>query len=125
MLRDLKLSETDHSAHELELLVIFVELGGSVDQLQLTNLICFELIARRIQLILDANSGSGPPVWEGAEHFLGLGRRAKGIAPMLQAHVAGRLKDEAEVDKQRNKAREARKLTAKSKGGAKGHDPDA
>ena len=46
-------------------------------------------------------------MWEGTEHFVGLGRRATGIAPLLQAHVASRLKDEAEVDKQRSKAREA------------------
>ena len=64
-------------------------------------------------MILDANGGPGAPAWEGAEHFLGLGKRAKGIAPSLQAHVAQRLKDEAEVDKQRDKAREARKLRAK------------
>ena len=38
---------------------------------------------------------------------------AKGISPGLQAHVAQRLKDEAEVDKQRDRAREARKLRAK------------
>ena len=95
------------------------ELAGCPDQLNLSNNTAFELLRRRIQLILEANSGSGPRVWEGAEHFWGLGRRAKGVAPALQAHVAFRLKDEAEVDKQRSKAREARKLLAKS-GGAKG-----
>ncbi len=110
VLRDLKLTENDRSAHELELMMNCFELGAGVDQMQLCNLACFELMSRRVQLILDANSGSGAPTWEGAEHFMGLGRRAKGIAPLLQAHVAGRLKDEAEIDKQRTKAREARKL---------------
>ena len=69
-----------------------------------------------MQLIMDANSGGGAAVWEGSEHFMGLGRRARGIAPALQSHVAARLKDEAEVDKQRDKAREARKLRQKSGG---------
>ncbi len=57
-------------------------------------------------------------MWEGAEHFLGLGRQAKGIAPGLQRHVAQRLKDEAEVDNQRDKAREVRKLRPHAKGKA-------
>jgi hypothetical protein len=67
-------------------------------------------------LILDANSGNAP-AWEGAEHFMGLGRRAKGIAPSLQSHVAARLKDEAEIEKQRAKARDVRKLKPHKKDG--------
>ena len=50
---------------------------------------------------------------------MGLGKRAKGIAPSLQSHVAARLKDEAEVDKQREKAREVRKLRHKGASGKK------
>ena len=49
----------------------------------------------------------------GAEHFGGLEEKANGIAPGLQSHVAARLKDEAVVDKQSDRAREARKLRAK------------
>jgi hypothetical protein len=58
---------------------------------------------------LDAHSSGGQPSWEAGEHFLGLGRRAKGIAPNLSEHVAGQLKAEAEIDKQRQKAREVKK----------------
>ena len=119
VLRDMKMGENDRSAHELEVLLNMLELAGVVDQLNIGNLSCMELCCRRIQLILDANSGSGAPVWEGAEHFMGLGRRARGIAPGLQSHVAARLKDEAEVDKQREKARESRKLRDKGSGGGK------
>ena len=117
--RDLRLQESDRSSHELELILNFFELAGGVDQLHLSNLVSVELLSRRLQLILDANSGSGPPVWEGSEHFLGLGKRAKGIAPSLSAHVASRLKDEAEVEKQRVKAREVRQSA--NKGGNKGN----
>ena len=111
--QETKMNEGERSAHELEVLLNAVELAGSVDQLNLANLSCMELIGRRIQLILDAHATPGVAVWEGAEHFLGLGKRAKGIAPSLQAHVAARLKDEAEVDKQRDKARDVRKLRLK------------
>ena len=39
-------------------------------------------------------------------------RGTKDIAPSLQSHFAAQRKDEAEVDKQRVKAREARRLRA-------------
>jgi hypothetical protein len=70
-LRDLKISENDRRARELELMMNAFELAGTTDQLILCNSKAFELLSRRAQMILDANSGSGPPVWEGAEHFLG------------------------------------------------------
>ena len=106
------MAENDRSAHELEVLLNALEMFGTIDQLNIANSAGIELICRRVQLILDANGGTAGPAWEGAEHFLGLGRKAKGIAPSLSAHVAMRLKDEAEVDKQREKAREIRKLKA-------------
>ena len=108
------MGDNDRSAHELEVLLNALELGGCVDQLNLSNLACMELLIRRVQLILDAHATPGSTSWEGAEHFLGLGKKAKGIAPGLQAHVASRLKDEAEVEKQRQKAREVRKLRLKN-----------
>ncbi|CAK0897018.1 unnamed protein product, partial [Prorocentrum cordatum] len=77
--------------------------------LNIGNLACMGLVGRGVQLIMGASSGGGAAVWEGSEHFMGLGRRARGIAPALQSHVAARLKDETEVDKQRDKAREARR----------------
>eukprot|EP00959_Pyramimonas_sp_CCMP1952_P372401 7798627-Pyramimonas_sp.AAC.1 len=97
-----------------------MELAGTVDQLNIGNLSCMELVGRRAQLIMGASSGGGAAVWEGSEHFMGLGRRARGIAPALQRHVAARLKGEAEVDKQRDKAREARKFRGGKPGGDKG-----
>ena len=96
-------------------------LGGRRDQLNLPGLQWAELVVRRVQLILDANSGATPS-WEGSEHYMGLGKRSKGIAPSLQSHVAARLKEEAEVEKQRQKAREVRKL---GRGGKKGKDDES
>ena len=55
--RDLKLSDTDRSSYELEVLLTTFEMAGAYDQVNLANLSCFELLARRVQLILDAHSG--------------------------------------------------------------------
>lgn len=87
-----------------------LEYGSGIDQMNLPNLVMAELISRRVQLIDDAHSGTGPPPWEGSEHFLGSDKRARGIAALLSAHVASRLKDESEVDKQMNKTCDDRKL---------------
>ena len=80
--RDLKLGENDRSNHELEVLLNVLELCGSYDQCNLPNMAAIELVCRRVQLILDASGGQAP-AWEGAEHYLGLGRRAKCIVPIF------------------------------------------
>lgn len=36
-----------------------LEIGGTVDQFNMANLVAFELLARRVQLILDAHAGGG------------------------------------------------------------------
>ena len=88
--RDMKMAENDRSAHELEVLLNAMELAGTVDQPNIRNLSCIELVGRRIQLIVGANSGGGAAVREGADHFMGLGRRAHGIAPVLHHQVPQR-----------------------------------
>ena len=120
VIRDLRLADSDRSGHELELLLTVLDMAATTDQLNVGNLCSMELVARRIQLVLDANSGGGQANWEAAEHFLGLGKSAKGIAPGLQSHVAQRLKDEAELMKQRDKAREVRNMKP-PKGGGRGN----
>ena len=66
---------------------------------------------------------------EGAEHYLGMGRRAKRVAPTLQSYMATRVKEKTEVEKQRNQARGARKLAAnpkaKAQKGQKGQEGSA
>ena len=48
--------------------------------------------------------------------FSGLGKTRSGVAPALTAHVARHVRDEAEVDKQRDKARTLRAATGKDAG---------
>jgi hypothetical protein len=115
-----KYSETDRSSYELRVLAEVMEKGGSYDCLNVASLASFELIARRWQLILEAHS-SNPlyPDYEGHDLYTGL-ERSTGIAPQLTRHVATKMKDEAEVHKQRNKARESRGLPSGPKGSGKG-----
>eukprot|EP00974_Lingulodinium_polyedra_P116371 11158897-Lingulodinium_polyedra.AAC.1 len=59
------------------------------------------------------------PNYDGAEHYLGSSERRGGalLAPGLALHVAGRLRDEAAIEKERRKAQELRTLPRHDHGG--------
>eukprot|EP00971_Amphidinium_carterae_P351824 6492296-Amphidinium_carterae.1 len=117
-MRDLKLQENDRNGHELEVLLNVMDLAATADQYDITNSAAMELCARRVQLVLEAAAGGS---WDGSDHFLGLGKRARGIAPELQSHVAKELKAEAEISRQKDKAKEIRdKTKTPGKAGGKG-----
>ena len=122
---------SDRSRYEHEILSRAFELGVCYDGLNPTNLACFELLARRLQLLEESHLEDPlHPTFQGARHFMGTGERRGGalVAPSLQSHVAEQLRGEAAVAKERRKARESSTLTTKSwkgdkgnqKGGAKG-----
>ena len=91
------------------------------DQLNISELGCFEAIARRYQMVeemysaalRDAEAGSGSSDWLDERHiFLGH-ERSRGhalISPELERHVAGKLQEESSVLKERRKGREERQL---------------
>ena len=54
---------TDRSVHELRCLAEIIETGGCYDQLNMGSLACFELIARRWQLIISAHSKNAAVPW--------------------------------------------------------------
>jgi hypothetical protein len=59
-------------------------------------------------MILDAHARNPlAPNYEASEYYSGSRRGRHGIAPSLNAHVARVMKDEAEIEKQRSKARDA------------------
>jgi len=115
---------SDRSLYEHEILCAALEAGVCTDQLNVANLLMAEIMVRRLQLIEEAHSMSpAHPSYEGAEHWMGLGKRRGGavINPALTRHVAGRVQEETAVAKERRKAREERRLAPKSEGGnAKG-----
>ena len=107
--RDKGLVSTDRVVHELRVLVEILELGGSYDQLNIACLASFEFLCRRIQTIVDAHAiNPQKPNYDAASFFSGIGRAVDGVAPELRAHAARRARDEAEVEKQRQKVRELR-----------------
>jgi hypothetical protein len=113
---------TDRSVHELRALAEVMDTAGMYDQLNLASLASFELVARRWQLILAAHSrNAANPDYDGSEYYEGIEKKRFGIAPALSEHVSRKMRDDAEIEKQKNKARELRTTpTAKAKASAAG-----
>jgi len=102
-------SSTDRSVHELRVLAEVLELAAQYDQLNLGSLACMERLCRRWQAILEAHTRDpAQPDYEAAEAFSGTVNRRVCVAPSLRAHVAREMRDEAEIDKQRVKAKDLR-----------------
>lgn len=114
----------DRLVHEHEVLSHCIELAATVDQLNVSSLLCCERLIRRVQLIEEAHVlAPHAPSYDGAEHWMGSGRRRGGalVFPALAKHVATRVRKETEVAKERRKAREERRMApAKKCGGGKG-----
>ena len=98
-----KADESDRAVHEHESICLALEMGGSYDQLDCGSCACFEVLARRLQLIEDARVISPTaPSYDGAEHWMGAQRRKGGslIAPELGRCVAHQIRDKTEVSKE-------------------------
>ena len=111
-------SDTDRSQYELRAIARISQMAVLYDQLNLPSLACFELLARRWQLILDAHARNPlAPDYSSAEYFDGTSHSRTGVAPMLTMVVARQQRDDAEVETQRQNARDLRvaKLDAKRK----------
>ena len=123
----------DRSVYEHEIISEALELMCCNDQLQVCNLVSAELLIRRLQLIEEAHFASPTlPSYEGAEHWMGTGRRRAGVLvnPQLSRTVADKVKDEYAVAKERRKAKEERRQAPKPKakfkpGGQGGGDKGA
>ena len=107
---------TDPAAQEHELLCRAIELGLTFDQLQGAELSCFELSARRLQMLemklrdKVAGSLSGGPIEEDSHIHLGTGqtRGLLMIAPELEEFASGVLAKETAAAKERRKLTEER-----------------
>ena len=104
---DAKVPEGDRVRHEHAHLMEVMEFAMVYDQVDISALACFELVCRRVALLEEAYSANPKnPRFEGSEHFTGLGRRSAAVAPTLSQHVASALQSEAQIAKERRKARE-------------------
>lgn len=103
----------DRAKHEHEVLSRMLELATTYDGFQVGNLACFEVLSRRLQLIEESHAENpSAPNYTGSSHYMGSVERRGGalLAPTLQLHVAGKLRDEAAIAKEQRKAVEVRQL---------------
>ena len=102
---------SDRSTFEHQLLSKVMEAAISVDRLNCKNLMCVELVLRRMQLIEEVIAENpSQPSWDHAQLYMGWTERRGGalVAPSMRSHVAARLSAETAVMKERRKAREAK-----------------
>ena len=82
-------------------------MAGSFDQLNVGSFASMEFLSRRFQAVVDAHSKNAQkPDYASAALFSGVSRPIDGISPELRNYVARKARDEAEVEKQRQKVRE-------------------
>ena len=110
LLTEKKMSSHDRVGYELQAWARVLETAGCYDQLNLPTLAWAEMAIRRVALLLDAhNRDPVNPKFDDDEAWSGQHQAAEGIPPSLSSHVASKLKERAEIEKQRTKAAEARK----------------
>ena len=100
------------SVFEHKVLCRALQLGYSVDGLNIKSLHAFEYLNRRRQLLEEARKHDPKkPDFEGSDYFMGEVDAYVGvhIAPSLRQHVAGEFAKQAALDKERRKARDAKK----------------
>ena len=80
--------------------------------MNLAGLACFEHMARRWQLIMEAHHEDPiKPDYDSAMYFTEEAHEKTGVSPALKSHVAKQMRDDAEVKKQLGKVRELRTVT--------------
>ena len=110
---DCGLTSADRGVAEHELCMRLLDLGVTYDQLNITELVTFELICRRAQMAemrhRDRMLGDSD---DDDFLFLGVGetRGLIMVAPSLEAHLATELSKESAVLKEKRKMREERQL---------------
>ena len=119
----LRLSAADPGVDDHLFLSELVETAACIDQLNISELQCFEMVARRYQLweesysvhLRRAEAGDEAEGWlDERAVFLGQGK-SRGhalVCPDLEAWVAKELSNESAVLKERRKAREERQLAS-------------
>ena len=97
-LRDKGLSETDRVGHEMRTLVEALETAGRIDQLNISSLVCMEVLGHRIQSIVDAYSGgSAQPNWGLAKYYESSNRSVDVVSAPLKRHAARKAKEDFDL----------------------------
>ena len=122
-----RIPEGDRSIYEDELLSRVIDTAVKYDCLNIVNLASFEMIVRRKQLLAEAHVGNpSSPSYEAADYFMGRRYRPGGgiVVPSLTEHVAKRMHEDAQVQKEKRKLSEAKGLGKKGKPTTSPPNPD-
>ena len=106
-----KIDVNNRSVYEHRVLSRALQFAMVEDGLNIKNLVAFEYLNRRRQLLEEAHRDDvSKPCFDGAHHFMGEDDEATGahVEAALRAHVAAEFGREAAIAKERRKAREAR-----------------
>ena len=108
-MRSKQIQENDRISFEMKVLIESIYLAGTYDQLNLGCLASVEILARRIQAVVDAYSAGPIPDW-GAAKVMTLYRSPEdAISPQLRSWAARKNKEEMELAQSRAKLRDSRK----------------
>lgn len=98
-------TSADRVYHEAAPLIQALEWGASYDQLNVASLFSFEILSRRVQVIFQAyHTNLGRPSYEHAPHYNPVGNPFDGVVPELRKQGVQKIKEEAEVERTRQKA---------------------
>eukprot|EP00435_Cladocopium_sp_Y103_P029700 s2867_g7.t1 len=108
--RQKSIADQDRVKHELRCLMDVLYYGGVYDQVNMPVLASFEVVARRVQCIVDAYSSSASsPDWSNAKLFTGYLAPEDLVMPQLKTWAARRGKEEVELFQARNRMKELRR----------------
>eukprot|EP00435_Cladocopium_sp_Y103_P073271 s29_g43.t1 len=108
-MRSKQIQEGDRICFEVKVLVESIYLAVTYDQLNVSALACIEIIARRIQAIVEAYSSGPVPDWHSAKVMTLYRSPEDAISPQLRSWAARKNKEELDLAQTRAKVREGRK----------------
>eukprot|EP00971_Amphidinium_carterae_P343138 6482725-Amphidinium_carterae.1 len=116
--QDAKVPEGDRVRYEHAMLMEMLEAATIYDQIDISSLCSFELLARRVSVLEEAYySNPKAPRFDGSEHLQGLGKRGAAIMPALTEYASKQMQSEAAIQKERRKAREEQALAKNGRQG--------
>ena len=106
--------DSDRVMHELRCLTDVIYFGATYDQLNLPVLASMEVIARRVQSIVEAYASGPPgnPDWSNSKLFTGYQGPDDLVSPSLRSWAARKGKEEVEISQARARMRELKKTAA-------------
>ena len=119
-MRSKQIQDNDRISFEMKVLIESLYVGGTYDQLNLCSLACMEILARRIQAIIDAYSSGPIPDWHSAKIMTLYHSPEDAISPQLKTWAARKNKEELDLAQTRAKVRDSRRGLAATEEAAAG-----